>query len=619
MDELNSIDAQEFADALKQVVGPAAAQKRRATVQQVDADGTVWVQMPGSGKLVPITGSSAAASPGDTVTTEFRGGSLYIEGNASDPATGARHTAAAIGRAVAPMASDIARAQDAADEAQAVADATNQHFFTDGSGVHVTEAEGDATTEHNILINSLGILLRKATNHLVSITQSAVAFYDGLGNAAGNIVAHFGASGSQIGKTGESNLQMDYHSLQLADKEGETYFYVSDLRGQDGYATITDTFIGDGRYGRFELSMESDDQSTRTFTVDGEPPSFNYFISYARTTGVAIIYNSDTSTEYAAPAGKEIAITYTTESPDAKAYTFGSRAANGNIGARSVAEGEDVTAAGTCSHAEGYGTKASGYISHAEGDSSVALGAYSHAQNFETIASGENQTALGKHNVEDADGIYAVIIGNGTDNGDRSNALAVKWDGTVDSGIAGVGANTWVEMLKGRAALYVPKDLTDSTTSNYAVGAVVLETAGGGAWAIANYNDESLKFVYISPSNKASGTNTVTQFSVPSTGILTQAYGGTGQNSLYKTITGSKAYSALAAGAYSLVSISLSPPTGYTPVAFWKIETGRERTTIVNFNIASRTSCTVGIRNGTSSQIAAATVSVTMLCLPTAS
>ena len=69
--------------------------------------------------------------------------------------------------AVAPIGwgdaieADISDAAQVAAEAQAVAEATGQHFFTDTDGVHVTEAEGDATTGHNILINALGILLSK--------------------------------------------------------------------------------------------------------------------------------------------------------------------------------------------------------------------------------------------------------------------------------------------------------------------------------------------------------------------------------------------------------------------------------------------------------------------------
>ena len=46
-------------------------------------------------------------------------------------------------------------------------------------------------------------------------------------------------------------------------------------------------------------------------------------------------------------------------------------------------------------------------------------------------AASDNQIALGMYNVADSDGEYAAIIGNGTDDANRSNALAVKWDGEI--------------------------------------------------------------------------------------------------------------------------------------------------------------------------------------------
>ena len=47
------------------------------------------------------------------------------------------------------------------------------------------------------------------------------------------------------------------------------------------------------------------------------------------------------------------------------------------------------------------------------------------------IASSEKQAVFGKYNEEDTNGDYALIIGNGTADNARSNALAVKWDGTA--------------------------------------------------------------------------------------------------------------------------------------------------------------------------------------------
>lgn len=109
----------------------------------------------------------------------------------------------------------IAAANQAASEAQAVAEAVGQHFFADTNGIHVTTEEEEPEGTHNILINSLGILLRALTNNLVSITSSAIAFFDGLGNAASNIIASFGASGATIGYAAGQHLSIDSNSVDI--------------------------------------------------------------------------------------------------------------------------------------------------------------------------------------------------------------------------------------------------------------------------------------------------------------------------------------------------------------------------------------------------------------------
>jgi len=112
--------------------------------------------------------------------------------------------------------------------------------------------------------------------------------------------------------------------------------------------------------------------------------------------------------------------------------------AEGNLtsasGGYSHAEGSETVAIGTASHTEGFETQATGMASHAEGDSTVADGDYSHAQNSGTIAGSEAQTALGKYNVLDDQDVRAVIIGNGTSDIDRSNALTIDWFGNVHTG-----------------------------------------------------------------------------------------------------------------------------------------------------------------------------------------
>ena len=121
---------------------------------------------------------------------------------------------------------------------------------------------------------------------------------------------------------------------------------------------------------------------------------------------------------------------------DAPYYSLGSR--TGAIGNYSVSEGILTEASNYASHAVGEGTKSTGYVSFAEGGYTEASGLVSHAQNFKTIAQRRSQTALGEYNVADTTGAntetrgqYIVIIGNGTADNARSNALTVDWSGNV--------------------------------------------------------------------------------------------------------------------------------------------------------------------------------------------
>lgn len=97
-------------------------------------------------------------------------------------------------------------------------------------------------------------------------------------------------------------------------------------------------------------------------------------------------------------------------------------------GESSHAEGSNTKSQGDYSHAEGSRTTASGHGSHAEGNWTTASGGSSHAEGNLTIAASLDQHAQGRYNIEDANGKYADIIGNGTISA-RSNAATVSWDG----------------------------------------------------------------------------------------------------------------------------------------------------------------------------------------------
>jgi len=96
----------------------------------------------------------------------------------------------------------------------------------------------------------------------------------------------------------------------------------------------------------------------------------------------------------------------------------------GNIatGEYSHAEGSITKAIGDYSHAEGDNTQAVGNYSHAEGQDTIALGQYSHAEGFNTIASANHQHVQGQWNATSSIPA-AFIVGNGTDDSNRSNLI----------------------------------------------------------------------------------------------------------------------------------------------------------------------------------------------------
>ena len=84
-------------------------------------------------------------------------------------------------------------------------------------------------------------------------------------------------------------------------------------------------------------------------------------------------------------------------------------------------------AIGLYSHSEGYTTKAEGNYSHAEGKDTIASGNYSHASGLGTKATKDNQTAIGCYN--ETNDTALLIVGNGQDDVNRSNAFMVYPDG----------------------------------------------------------------------------------------------------------------------------------------------------------------------------------------------
>lgn len=205
------------------------------------------------------------------------------------------------------------------------------------------------------------------------------------------------------------------------------------ISGSGGTTVTTDTsgniIINSSNTGRDTYALKSKYGDT---TINVGRVSSSVVGNYSSAIGYATIASGD----YSSAEGYDTEATG--ECSHAEGYNTG---ATGNFG--SHAEGSVTTASGSCSHAEGQHTIASATMAHAEGNSTTASGDYSHSEGYSTnatgktshaegwctTASGDYQHVQGKYNLEDR--TKAFIIGNGTSNDARSNALSVDWDGNV--------------------------------------------------------------------------------------------------------------------------------------------------------------------------------------------
>lgn len=128
---------------------------------------------------------------------------------------------------VQQAAQDASHAAEIAGEVAAVATATNQHFFSDDAGVHVTTDESDAAGGSNVLLNASGMVLRSSETPLAAFTPSGVSVYDGAGADAANVVASFSSKGVELGAPGSrQRVRMTADRLNFVS-DGEVVAHVS--------------------------------------------------------------------------------------------------------------------------------------------------------------------------------------------------------------------------------------------------------------------------------------------------------------------------------------------------------------------------------------------------------
>ena len=240
----------------------------------------------------------------------------------------------------------------AAEEAADVARATNQHFWTDTNGAHVTDdtqknwdAEykkaghgsladpTDARPWHNILLNSLGILLRRGLRTLVSITKSSVSFYDG----TGDVTASFGPAGALIGSARGRHAVLDSDGLSVVNADGTIAPITGELDGRN----ITDATIENSKFvdGTIEGSKIKNSTIEGSKFVDGTITGSK--IAEATIEGSSFKDGSITGTKIAGGSitGTQIAQSTITDTNIVDGTISGSKIANATITGSNMVDG----------------------------------------------------------------------------------------------------------------------------------------------------------------------------------------------------------------------------------------------------------------------------------------
>lgn len=440
-----------------------------ATVTRVE-NGVAWVHIPGGVTETPVK-LTINAKAGDNVQVRVSGGRAFMVGNASAPPTddhtakqalAETRTVSKVVKAVQTVAEKAAKiaasAQQIADEGKAIAEATNQYFWHDDEGAHVTttpqETDPTGTTGLNSIWNSLGLLLRNGANILTQLGQSAVAFYDGLGNNVENIIASFGSNGSWIGRIGSGRLELNDVGLVGMDGNNDEAFRLQ-FANASGTAEITEI-------GKTKTNINTDTSTFQSFAVHTEhDPVANsamYHVVRAlveyRGQQVVCTFktvprpyipdstHSRSSHSYRIPVQYGNLITYLTlterywDKYTTTDFTDISMLSGNSILWMQVNTVLTVDASTTPSYTFGARTEAKteyGAYSFASGETNSAKGSSAQAHGLGLIASSDAQMAVGKYNVEDANDDYAFIVGNGTDDSNRSNAFTVGWDGNLEA------------------------------------------------------------------------------------------------------------------------------------------------------------------------------------------
>ena len=351
--------------------------------------------------------------------------------------------------------------------------ATNAQTTANTANTNATNAQSRVgVIETMVREYASGVLVCK-TNQTIGALVNANGSFDvcgitwsGLVPTAGTVYARYGTV-STIGLSNQNHFTIQSNKLVGQYGSEDAYIEVGDLRNQQ----LTTTFISDGTryytvYGASSISsVKNGSGSSLSYTTSSVSMGMRVNLSSAPARGTKIVVSYSTQNTklpymlFGSQTGqKGIFSVCFGDNNEASGYAssvFG----RGNVasgyyatatgynntasgpyslvegtlneaqGKGAHAEGLETQATGDSSHTEGSYTKAKGQDSHAEGNDTEARADFSHAGGQGTKAIGDAQTAIGRYNSTNT--ARAFIVGNGSSDTNRSNALALDWDGNM--------------------------------------------------------------------------------------------------------------------------------------------------------------------------------------------
>lgn len=383
----------------------------------------------------------------------------------------------------------ISSATDSTDYLQITGD--NIRFYRDGKDMlSMTDSAirigQEVTNKYNTLISTDGFKIRKYQTTLASFTGTRIEMFSGAGTSVFAIDTSGNTPVLRMGQVAEGkyNTYIDADSFDIRKNTDVLASFGEDvILGQSNirHVEISPTAFRllNNDTVNFSIQNIADNENTITYTADGTSnysPDIDYLLDIISISVNGSVLSSDTYKKHIwiapktwhvvfdTPPSGTVIITYTSYSNE-MAMTVGTRNTSEGVGGYSCAIGKNICAAGEYSFAVGDGTTTAIYepfgatgmwaISMglqciSSGDCSITLGSGCRATGYESCAIGSgckatydgaiaigdglisdsnHQTSVGRYNLANSN--CAFVIGNGSDNQNRSNALAVAWDGNI--------------------------------------------------------------------------------------------------------------------------------------------------------------------------------------------